>query len=194
MSEPIPLCSSYQVHATLEGDRFDGEEFAPQGASRTMDAVTAEGFLHTPTTTPAPPDPAPVGGPDQDVGVGSRPGEVAHRPKGGVPFGRAWSVGRAQSTAVAVMPARAVVAVATRSRAATARVKACVAGGPWDTSSRAMTTVYSSAGVRPSSAGGLVARGARNAVVGVERTLVTGPGLEWPPRVSQARYSRSSRV
>ena len=83
MSEPIPLCSSYQVHATLEGDRFDGEEFAPQGASRTMDAVTAEGFLHTPTTTPAPPDSAPVGGPDQDVGVGSRP-EVAHRPKGGL--------------------------------------------------------------------------------------------------------------
>ena len=64
--------------------------------------------------------------------------EAAHRPKA-ASFGQAWRVGRAQSAAVAVMPANAVVAVATRSRVATARVSSIVRGGPCDTSSRAMT-------------------------------------------------------
>jgi hypothetical protein len=37
---------NHQVLAKLEGGRLMGEEFAPDGSRRTMDAVTAEGFLN----------------------------------------------------------------------------------------------------------------------------------------------------
>jgi hypothetical protein len=77
--------------------------------------------LHHPTT------PAPLTGPRLVVLIRTwwrvEAREAAHRPKA-VSFGRAWSDGKAQSTPMAVMPARAVVAVATRSRAATARLSA----------------------------------------------------------------------
>jgi hypothetical protein len=99
---------------------------------------------------------------------------AAHRPKA-VSFGRAWRVGRAQSAAVAVRPARAVVRWrpgAGRRRPGSAQ---CVAGGPWDTSSRAMTAVCSSAGVRPSRAPGLAP-----AALGTRSRAWSAPW--WPAR------------
>ena len=93
-----------------------------------MDSVTADRFLHTDHNA------SPLTGPR--LAVLSRTWcrveawEAAHRPKDGPRFGWAWSVGRAQSAAVAVRLARTVVAVATRAERRRPGPPAGAAGGP----------------------------------------------------------------